>query len=304
MDPEKNQAPLPPTQAPPSSVPPQNNVPEQQPAQQPLAPSQPQIPTPSVLPEGNVEPLQEQSYNNVPNQPQTMPTQSTMPAQPTTPETDMIKMSAPKSQAKKIVIVIVILILFAAAAAAVYFIFFNGGRSVTQTANESSSSVQATEMATLSDVSLTLDTVPTGYTEQAVSDASNYKYYVSDDGLCEFAFGTLTSENLPGKDLDAIVTPQITTLKENGATVNGPNAGTPLVLKSTTDSNVKYSMPTLNYVVSKGTVNLISHYSAVVLKNDSRAVVSRSCGNKNGAADESRLQALDDVAQTILVTAK
>lgn len=297
MDPEKNQAPLPPTQAPPSSVPPQNNVPEQQPVQQPPVAPQPQMPTPPVSPEANVTPSQDQSYN-ISNQPQTMP------AQPTTPETDMIKMPAPKSQAKKIILVIAILILFATAATVVYFTFFSGGKSATQTTNQSSSSAQVAEMATLNDVTLTLNTIPTGYTEQAVSDATNYKYYVSDDDSCEFAFGTLTATDLPGKDLTAIVDPQITLLEENGATVDGPSAGAPLVLKSTADSNVKYSMPTLNYVVSKGTVNLISHYSAVILKNDGRAVVMRSCGNKNGAADEARLQALDEAVQTISVTAK
>ncbi|MGD8373918.1 MAG: hypothetical protein PVI21_03615 [Candidatus Woesebacteria bacterium] len=242
---------------------------------------------------------QPQNYN-MSDQQQSV--QSSGQTQQSMPESDMLEAPKAKSRVKRIIVVVILLALFAGAATLTYlWLFGTGNKSASQSASESSSSAQAANLDTLNAVTLTLPTAPAGYTEEA-SGSDDFKYYMSDDGMCSIVYGTATSEDLPGANLDEIVAPQIDELKTtNGVTVNGPDAGDALILSSATSSDQKYSMPTINYEFSKGSNYATVHYSAVILSDDSRVVANRSCGSTDGPVDALKIQAVDDIASQLLV---
>jgi hypothetical protein len=121
------------------------------------------------------------------------------------------------------------------------------------------------------------------------------------DNACSFEFGTATSMQLPGANINAIINPQVTFLENAGAAVDGPMSASALVLKDAGDSSITYSMPTLMYSFTQGTKHATSYYSLVILKNGDRALVSRQCANANGSIDQAQLNALEAMAQKITV---
>jgi hypothetical protein len=96
--------------------------------------------------------------------------------------------------------------------------------------------------------------------------------------------------------------PQLKALRDAGAAIDGPSAGKALTLKDATDSKTTYSMPTLIFDFSKDNQHVLTHYSAVILKNTDRAVVSRACANKEGTVDQSKVTNLDNIAAKTKVT--
>jgi hypothetical protein len=191
--------------------------------------------------------------------------------------------------------VIVVLIL----AVVTYFAFFHKSTSSTDAAKKSSAAVSAKDLSSLQHVTFTIPTL-TGYTarDTGVSGAQDF---VSDDGVCELIVGAVPVSQLPGKNLNEIVDPQIKSLKAAGATVVGPDAGKALLLTAAGGST-SYRMPTLNFQFSNKDAHVVVHYSAAILASNDRAVVNRTCVNKSGAVDMARLDALDTIANKITVT--
>lgn len=232
--------------------------------------------------------------------PQNWPGQPATP--PVSPTPGVPMMGANGTQPKKVpvaLIVVLVVIAVLVLGAITYFMFFS--KSANNAAKKSSNNVaNATNLDTLSHLSFNAPSSMTGFTERSVG-LSNVKDYVSADGNCEFIFGTVTSAQLPGVDLNAIIQPQVDLLKKAGATVTGPGAGKALVVKG---GGKNYSMPTLNFEFSEGTKHATIHYSAVILKSNDRAIVNRTCINKDGAVDPTRVQALDNKAAELTITVK
>ncbi|HEV7454895.1 MAG TPA: hypothetical protein VGO07_06580 [Candidatus Saccharimonadales bacterium] len=210
---------------------------------------------------------------------------------------------APKKKIPQLFIVIGVVVVVLAIVAASYFLFLKGNGSSTDAAKKSSAAATgADDMSKLAHVTLNVPATITGYKSRSTG-VDTIKDFISDDGNCEFIAGAVTAAQLPGADLNAIVDPQLKTLREGGATVNGPNAGSALILKENGSSKT-YAMPTLNFEFSQAKKHAAVHYSAVILSSTDRAVVNRTCVNKDGAIDVARLAALDTVAKSVTITVK
>lgn len=210
----------------------------------------------------------------------------------------------------RMVVLLVTILVIALLGVVSYFAFFKKDDSSSQAAKKSSSSSEAkkaTDLSTLQGLTMSLANGPEGFTAKADPAPGAKQYsYSSQDGreTCELIFGTITAESLPGDNLDAIIKPQLDQLRELGATVDGPNAGTAIVLKDATDSATTYSMPTLNFKFTYQGNEAVVHYSAVILKNGERAVVNRTCAQEGGSVNMDRLGKLDNTAKSITITKK
>jgi hypothetical protein len=242
--------------------------------------------------------------------PRAYSTQAPPDLMPTAPEPS----DAPRRRPARIVGLVVAVLAVTALAAGVYLLLNhasekqgNTGNSSANTAAQSSNSAadkKAVSMSTLTGINFGLPTDLSAFKGDSSPD-SNYHIYLTtgsnDSKACSLEFGTIAADKLPGSDLDSIVGPQVKALRDAGATVNGPAAGTALILKDAVSSKVTYSMPTLNYDVSKDKKHVSVHYSLVILKDGSRAVVSRQCLNVDGPADDASLAKIEAAAKQITV---
>lgn len=314
MDPQSNQLPQQPTDSTPGAVPPTPPQPGQQFAPGP----QPGVVMPGGQPQP--QPFQQPAPASQPFQPQPTPQQpfapSAQPGQPFTPQPDggyPTGMPVDQSNKKKLrLIVLLVTILVVAALAAVsYFAFFkkdNSGSAdkAAQKSSDSSENKDAIDLATLSGLTMSLAQAPNGFTAKTDPAPGAKQYsYASADGkeTCELLFGTVSAESLPGANLDAIVKPQLDQLRQLGATVEGPSAGTALVLKDSGGSD-SYRMPTLDFKFTYQGNEAVVHYSAVILTSGERAVVNRTCAQEGGSVNMDRLKSLDGTAKNIVVTKK
>jgi hypothetical protein len=204
------------------------------------------------------------------------------------------------------VLMIIAVVLLVVMAIASYFFFFKTPKQSASNAAANSSktaSSNATNMATLTSVKLNPPTDMSAF--GADTPVANVHVYLTtgstSDDACSFEFGTLTAAQLPGADIDSIVNPQVTQLKNAGATVDGPTAATALILKDASSSKT-YSMPTLKYTFSEGNKHATSYYSLVILKGGDRAIVSRQCANANGAVDQSKVDTVETAAKQVTAT--
>lgn len=270
--------------------------PPQTPPVQPQTPPQPRV----------VGPQQAQPFDpsaSVASPIGTPPMQPDMSGQPMQPMQMSSMPSGGNGRIRRLLIALLALIVVLGIGAAVYFVMFKGDSS-NDAAKKSSKSAEksAISMDTLNSVKLTLAaTDATGLTDKATGVA-DFKTYMSDDELCAVSVGIVKAADLPGADLNAMIEPQLKTLRDAGAAIDGPSAGKALTLKDATDSKTTYSMPTLVFDFSKDNQHVLTHYSAVILKNTDRAVVSRACGNKEGAVDQSKVTNLDNIAAKTKVT--
>jgi hypothetical protein len=187
--------------------------------------------------------------------------------------------------------------------AAVYFVFFKGDSS-NDAAKKSSQSAEksAVDMSTLNSVKLALAATDATGLIAKDTGVEEFTSFTSSDDMCAVSVGIVKAADLPGADLNAMLEPQLKALRDAGATIEGPSAGKALTLKDATDSKTTYSMPTLIFDFSKDNQHVLTHYSAVILKNTDRAVVSRACGNKEGAVDKNKVNDLDSIATKVKVT--
>lgn len=259
-----------------------------QPIQQPDLPQQPQVFGPTQAPE-------QQPVQPIPNTPPVTPQNNPMVGMPVTPIPH-------SSRGKRLLIALLALVVVVAIGVAGYFLFLKKD-SATETAKKSTSSdSSAKALATLTNVSLSIPSSATGDFTETDTGISTIKQYTSSDSTCVLIAGTLTEKELPGENIDAIINPQLDSLREAGATIDGPDAGKALIVTDSASSSTKYSMPTLKYEFSEDNKHAVVHYSAVILKSGQRAVVNRTCVNADGTVDEAKLTNLDNIAAKTIVT--
>lgn len=198
-----------------------------------------------------------------------------------------------------IIIAVVVLLLLAGIT---YFAFFRGSGNADNAAKQSSNSAagKGIDIAALESATLEPPETIEGFTSRQTG-TSAIKDYVAQDGNCELIVGTVTAAQLPGDNLEAIVKPQLDQLRQAGASVKGPNPGDALLVKDAVDGSKTYRMPTLNFEFSQDNKHAIVHYSAVIMKNGDRAVINRTCINKDGPVDQNKLKALDEVAKKVAI---
>jgi hypothetical protein len=313
---DPSQQPVPPAPAvgpPPTPAPAGSTVPDWQQGlvgTPPQQPAEPGTPPPAAMPGPVVNPAPH------PGQPGSMPAgpqpgwavpgaPAAGPAVPPAPMGmhDMSMGMSPEKRQKQLLVVVGVIVVVILIVVASYFMFLKkdgGAGKANKTAQKSTQSSAATDMATLKNVKLNLPDSITGYTARTTG-VDTVKDFISNDNTCEFIAGTVQASQLPGADLNAIVDPQLKTLRDAGATVNGPTAGAALELKDKA-SNKLYSMPTLNFAFSQDKKHASVHYSAVILSSTDRAIINRTCVNKDGNVDQARLSALDDIAKNVTVT--
>ena len=237
------------------------------------------------------------------------PGQPGMPAAAPVTGGDMSPMNTGGSGKKPSPMMVLIgLVVLLAIVAAVFFLF--GGKK-SSTANNaakkssgSTSAAKAVDLGTLNALKFDPPTDLSAFMPNSTTQAGAYSFDVkgsTSDKACNLSIALFTADQLPGADTNAIVAPQISELRKLGATVDGPNAGTALILKSS-DSTTTYSMPTLNYEFTQGAKHASVHYSVVILKNTQRAQISRQCLNANGPTDTAQMAVIDEVATHITVT--
>jgi flagellar basal body-associated protein FliL len=215
------------------------------------------------------------------------------------------------SNKKPLIIAIIagaIVLLVAAIGAVVLLVAYSGGSNgnADDAARESTqSSANVTDLSSLRSVTITAPDM-TDY--EAPTTSEGFTMYLLKSAntstlRCALTFGTISATLRPGTDLNSILAPQIEKVKKAGATIDGPKPQTALVVTATTGGK-QYRMPSLEYTVSKDKIHETDHYSLSILGNGDRAVVSRSCGNANGAVAPSLLATLDATAKRLKVTAQ
>lgn len=242
------------------------------------------------------------------SQPQPSTWQSSVPSAPQSGTSTPQPQSGPgmpaPSNKRPLIMVIVGVLVLGLIGAGVYF-WFN--KSNNKNANDAAkqSTGQAglgtKDMSTLAHVTFTPPSDMSAYKPRTVT-TSRYSYELLNTGnqFCNLTFGTFSQTELPGTDISAIVKPQLDKLKLGGATIKGPDVGSPLVLPGTKSG--KYSLPTLHYEVSEGGIYEVDHYSLAVLTSGERIVVSRVCASRGAAVNTSYLDTLDATAKKLTVT--
>lgn len=307
----------------------QEPTPTPQPAPQPMAQPTPTV-QPAPAPTQPVMPTQPQPA--VPQMDQTVqPTQSTgvvtgMPDQTQQPAIDPVTglpmqqqptaafSSQPmqsassggfgaKASKKNLLLAVVAIVVVAVLGLGAYFLTnmlsnSNNKNKTNQAASESTSKTSATPLGSLKGVSFMAPDNLSGYTK---NPASTDKVSIYTKGDCSLQFGTTDATTLPGTDLADIVSRQIKTLKDNGVTIDGPTAGTALVLKDSSDAKKQYSMPTLVFKANKAKDYAMSYYSAVVFANGTRAFVTRACASSTGPVQTSAVDAVNADAVKVTV---
>jgi hypothetical protein len=193
-----------------------------------------------------------------------------------------------------IAVTVVAMLLFVGA----YFVFFRKGNGATDNTSQQSTQT-ANSLAALESATLMPPQTIDGYVERSTGTGS-VRDFISSDGNCELIIGTVSAGQLPGKDLTAIIKPQLDQLKSAGAKVEGPKDGTALKLKDAKDSSKTYDVPTLTFTFTQDSNQASTHYSAVIMKNGDRAVLNRTC-HKDGNVDENKLKALDATVNQVIV---
>ncbi|HSX29322.1 MAG TPA: hypothetical protein VLE73_02055 [Candidatus Saccharimonadales bacterium] len=161
--------------------------------------------------------------------------------------------------------------------------------------------VPAVDIATLDAVTINPAADMAGFTAKSVGVAS-VKNYTDGTGKCNLQFGTLSAEALKGNTIQELVAPQLDALKKAGATVDGPTVIDDLVLKDATDSKVTYKMTTVKITFTNGKKHGTSYYSAAILKNGTRAFVSRSCVSADSIVDQAAFDIVNNKAKQLTVT--
>lgn len=215
----------------------------------------------------------------------------------------------PSGSKKKTWLVIAALLAGVAVLAAGAFFFVDKSKNNTPDASKvaqqssQSAGAQTKEMSTLQGLTFVAPADMSAFTPKSVTGEKNI--YATKDSTdaktCSLSFGIYSATELPGADINEILKPQLENLKKTGVTVQGPTAGEPLVVKDA--SGTSYSMPSLTFDLTKGTQHETDHYSISVLGNGKRAVVQRSCANKNGVVDPGAFSVLESTAQKVTIKA-
>lgn len=227
------------------------------------------------------------------------PAQARM-ASPTTPTHDYQQMAAANARSNRrplFVIAAVVIALLLIAGGLYFFVFKNKGTGSNDALPETSQS--ESDLAAVQTGMLIPPQTIEGYTERSTGTPT-VRDFVSADGSCELILGTVSAGQLPGKNVDEIIKPQLEQLKQNGAKVDGPNKGAELKLADEKDSNKKYRVPTVTFTFTQGTKKATTHYSAVIAKSGERIVINRTC-HKDGDIDQNQLKALNDTASQVKI---
>jgi len=179
-----------------------------------------------------------------------------------------------------------------------------GSNTVNQVADASKkTAAAAVDVDTLTSAALKLASI-TGYTKNtAASTATSTALTLNVNKQCALGFGTTTADTLPGATVEDIVNHQITLIKGQDATVDGPTAGPALVLHDASTSSKTYKLATLNFRMVKGENRLNTHYSVGVTGNGDRVVVTRVCYDTNNQdVPDSVLIPLEATARQITLT--
>ncbi|HSW66111.1 MAG TPA: hypothetical protein VLI54_03165 [Bacillota bacterium] len=283
------------------------------PAEQPIAPQLPQQPVPPSLPQQSFQPQQQFPSPMPPQQPaQFQPQPSAQPGAPLQPQPGF-GMQQPHAAVpslgtakKRLLLIAGIAVVVIASGVAAFLLLHkspthgNASQAAQQSSNAASSSAKA--MNTFSHVTFTAPSDMSGFTAASSGLATQTAYTLNGTGdslHCSLLYGMASQTDLPGSDVNSILEPQLKRLTDAGATVSGPAAGTPLLLKD--GAGKQYSMPTLEYTTTLSGLQEVDHYSIVVLASGERAVVTRACAAR-GTVDASALAKVDVTAQKLTVS--
>jgi hypothetical protein len=204
---------------------------------------------------------------------------------------------------KKLTVVILAVILLALIAGALYFFLRPEQKSAKDATEASKKTATATakDMAALKSVAFVAPAL-NAYHKDAAQSNDTFTTYLTEDENCSIGYGTVTATQVPGTTAEEAVDSQVKKFLDEGAEVDGPDAGQALVLKDADDPSVTYKMPTLTFKLAKEKTRVTTYYSIVILKNDERAVVSLLCANKTGEEiPESKLAPLVTAAKQLTV---
>ena len=235
----------------------------------------------------------------------------------TSPDPNMnAPMPGPKRGLGKVLIAVGVVVVVLILAVGGYFVFAKGnknsnnnngnGPSASNAAQTSANNAKktATALDTLTSATLAVPASMSGFQSDA-GTGPDHEFLTTGssttNGGCELAFGTDSATALPGATINDIVAPGISSLRNNGVTVNGPTADTALVLKDA--AGKEYSLPTISYSFTQGNKNAKTIYSIAVTKDGNRTYVRRDCAVV-GAIDNATMTMLAQKASEITVTAQ
>jgi Tfp pilus assembly protein PilE len=251
-----------------------------------------------------------QPQNDYPPQQAPEP-QPQMPQQPVAPpQPDFVQppMQQPPHKKPVMLLIIIALVVLALAGVATYFLFFN--KPANQTADSAAQqSAQAAEskakdISTYAHATFTAPTDMSAYKSSEASDATQKAYVLlgtPTSTFCLISYGTKTAAVWPGANIDAIINNQLVTVRQAGATIDGPSAGSALAIKDA--GGTSYTFPTLQYQISLSSIYETDHTSVIILSSGERVFITRTCATKGAPSAQTYMDTLDATAKKLTISA-
>lgn len=161
----------------------------------------------------------------------------------------------------------------------------------------------ATDIASLSNVTLTAPAAALANLTASTSANPGAKIYTTADQSCLLIYGTGDTKFIPGSDVTAVVNQYLDNIRKAGASVQGPDAADPRIFSAASGSQ-KYSMPSLTFSFTQTSTGKKGrgYFSAAVLKNGDRAIVETGCFADSGDVPQSQMDAMEAIAKQITVS--
>lgn len=265
----------------------------------PAAPGEPgQFTPPPMPPVPNAQPL--------PPKPPAGPGPASQAGFPPTPPQPNYGEPSPTSSRKKIIFITLAVIVLGGLGYGIYYLtthtHASNKNATNQAVSQSRSASGTASLTNMRNVSLQEPAADKLGGLTFVPGSNNENSLVNSGATCSIAYGTPPQSVLPGTDIGDVIAKISNSLENQGITVGKPITTNPIVLHNSTTSQ-KYSLPTVTFKYSKGTVNLVAIYSIAELADQSHAVILQLCYGTDSfdVLSQRAAQQLTPVAEAITV---
>jgi len=229
------------------------------------------------------------------------------PAGPEGPQPPLPPTPVPPRKNNTLLIVIIVIVIVAVLGIATFLamMLLNKSTPNSSTSNTSSQTSGAVDVSTLTSAVLsTPESATKGLTKSPAGKNPNAVGYTTADQSCLVAYGTATSDLVADKTVNDFVNSYLKTVtQDSSTTVTGPAVAADRMLTDASDSNKKYSVPTMHFELSDGAKHGTGLYSLALLKNNSRLIIETLCINEQGSVSQAQMDSMEAIVKQITVKA-
>jgi len=167
---------------------------------------------------------------------------------------------------------------------------------------QTSSTVDASTLT--SAVLSTPDSATKGLTKSTGKNPNAFAYTTADQS-CLVAYGTATPDFVPNTTVSDFANTYLKGITQNSTntTITGPSVTAFRLLADATDSNKKYSVPTVRFELAEGVKHGTGLYSLALLKNNTRLIIETLCINEQGNVAQAQMDSMEAIVKQIAVKA-